>query len=1098
MTEPARIANASGAGSVAVAGDVVNSTITTYATTVPELPIEVAFLDPAPIFADLETDRFVGREWLVVELDDFLRRHACGYLWLEADAGVGKSAVAARLVSDRGWLCHFARQSSGRSAVARQNLAAQVLRRFPHTGLAAAGTVPAWATTPEGFGVFLASAASRLAATGERIVLVIDGLDELDGEAHQLPLGLPAVLPEGVFVIGTYRTGHPPAVADSAHTTLTIAAQDERNRADLRTFLDRAVREPPLRHALDAAGVDRQQFIDRLAVACQGIWIYLRYLLAEIKLGLRGFDDIDDLPGTLWDYYLRQIHHWRAGHGWEHRLPILGVLTAVDEPITAQAVADLTDGEVAAVRRFCDGPLRPFLTVAGRPRAYRIYHVSLRQFLNGRLPTGPTPDDREVVAAELTDAVRQAHSRCADACQVAPVSFGDGYVARHLVRHLAASGRMSEVHDLLARGSTDADGRPANLWYATHLAAASGDTYLLDVGSALADAVRAVDTALAAGQPPQRLPEELRYRLIQVSVHDIANRIPAALPGALVGDGLWELSRAATLVRWMTQPTDRARALAGLCPYAPEPDRPSLVAEALVSANAIPVTYANAWDIAAALGQIAAVAPPALLDRVWEAACRIRDHDFGPWIRAVVLPHLPLPERRTATAEALGSDFGYLGALIPILVETAPDPARLLRPRLNLAELSIDALRELKELLPAAARPEVLAAYHRTGNLSEPARSTARATLTVLLNENERSQRCRKLLTAYGNEEASLKIAPDLLRLVPPALHPALFDRIRNDRGSMDITEAVEEDMAMASGHTADWNDVMARQQILAERLVCVADLLPDDILDEAVSRVAASARGGSHHFPLPLPRLAQAAAVLPDRHLPVLITSAGPVELAVLASAVPEKHLDAVLRQAHDDPAVAAAVVPRITDPVRRRTLLSDAINRVMEPQKPSPVSLAAFRNSPPPTTDTPQPSSYDEPDLAVIARLIDEAPRLDAGNILDRAAILARTAWWLTPSAVAAVGPGLRPEALEEAMRQFQPDEQTKVAPVMVGLAAAAPGVGDFELLAFLRRMLPENNRATFMEMLDVAASRLARIAGPAHATTCATAIEECFAWW
>lgn len=81
---------------------------------------------------------------------------------------------------------------------------------------------------------------------------------------------------------------------------------------------------------------------------------------------------------------------------------------------------------------------------------------------------------------------------------------------------------------------------------------------------------------------------------------------------------------------------------------------------------------------------------------------------------------------------------------------------------------------------------------------------------------------------------------------------------------------------------------------------------------------------------------------------------------------------------------------------------------------------------------------------------------------------------------------------------MRQFQPDEQTKVAPVMVGLAAAAPGVGDFELLAFLRRMLPENNRATFMEMLDVAASRLARIAGPAHATTCATAIEECFAWW
>ncbi|MGZ4779085.1 MAG: hypothetical protein ACXV5L_07795, partial [Thermoanaerobaculia bacterium] len=44
---------------------------------------------------------------------------------------------------------------------------------------------------------------------------------------------------------------------------------------------------------------------------CSGVWIYLRYVLDELRFGLRRPDEIGDLPSGLRNYYADQIRRWR-------------------------------------------------------------------------------------------------------------------------------------------------------------------------------------------------------------------------------------------------------------------------------------------------------------------------------------------------------------------------------------------------------------------------------------------------------------------------------------------------------------------------------------------------------------------------------------------------------------------------------------------------------------------------------------------------------------------------------------------------------------------------------------------------------------------
>src|SRR5208337_335507 len=138
-----------------------------------------------------------------------------GYVIIQAEAGVGKSTLAAHLAGTRPWPCHFTRLPGGRSpAAARKSLAAQLIAAWDLPEWAPEGVLPTASSRPDWFSRLLETAARKRdqqEADEEHrvpIVIVVDGLDEAEQEAagaRGLPLGLPESLPEGVYVVATSR-----------------------------------------------------------------------------------------------------------------------------------------------------------------------------------------------------------------------------------------------------------------------------------------------------------------------------------------------------------------------------------------------------------------------------------------------------------------------------------------------------------------------------------------------------------------------------------------------------------------------------------------------------------------------------------------------------------------------------------------------------------------------------------------------------------------------------------------------------------------------------------------------------------------------------
>jgi len=280
--------------------------------------------DPAPLARDLDLARFTGREWLISQIDAFIAGRPRGYVIIQAEAGVGKSTLAAHLAGTRPWPCHFTRLPGGRSPeAARKNLAAQLIARWDLLEeWAPQEVLPATSSRPDWFSRLLEAAARKRDQQQpdedhrEPIVVVVDGLDEAEPEpdgGRGLPLGLPQSLPDGVFVVATSRFGidrvlH--AIRNPADW-LQIEVEGADNLDDMRRFIQDVtsseVGDARLVQMLRDGGVEVGWFRANVAQTCAGVWIYLRYVLDEIRDGTRNPRSIGDLPADLAGFYAEQV-----------------------------------------------------------------------------------------------------------------------------------------------------------------------------------------------------------------------------------------------------------------------------------------------------------------------------------------------------------------------------------------------------------------------------------------------------------------------------------------------------------------------------------------------------------------------------------------------------------------------------------------------------------------------------------------------------------------------------------------------------------------------------------------------------------------------
>lgn len=86
-------------------------------------------------FEDLvanSTEDFVGREWVFEAVDNFFAHNPCGYFRIVAEAGLGKTAIAAQLVKHYKAIAHFFNTSQGitRADQCLNNLSAQLIARY--------------------------------------------------------------------------------------------------------------------------------------------------------------------------------------------------------------------------------------------------------------------------------------------------------------------------------------------------------------------------------------------------------------------------------------------------------------------------------------------------------------------------------------------------------------------------------------------------------------------------------------------------------------------------------------------------------------------------------------------------------------------------------------------------------------------------------------------------------------------------------------------------------------------------------------------------------------------------------------------------------
>ncbi len=328
---------------------------------------------------------FVGRQFVFDALDEFLCTHDSGYFVIRGVPGIGKSALMAKLVNDRGYIHHFniASQNIRSTRVFLENACAQLIARYglKHKEL------PPRAFDDSGF---LMQCLGEAAANSEHhsIVLAIDALDEADrlGLAPAVSiLYLPNSLPKGVYIVVTTRPLDDLRLQVAQQQTLDLEADSEGNLQDITTYIETCIQREAMRERLAAWGVNAEQFVVGLRKKSQGNFMYLVYVLPAIEQGKFVKGTLDELPDGLMAYYQRHWRQMREGNEREFDSiyePIVCILGVAQEPVTAQQIAAWTKLEQGQVKTSIK-LWREFLEQekVDSDYRYRIYHASFQDFL---------------------------------------------------------------------------------------------------------------------------------------------------------------------------------------------------------------------------------------------------------------------------------------------------------------------------------------------------------------------------------------------------------------------------------------------------------------------------------------------------------------------------------------------------------------------------------------------------------------------------------------------------------------------------------------------------------------------------------------------
>ncbi|HEX8499450.1 MAG TPA: TIR domain-containing protein [Pyrinomonadaceae bacterium] len=410
----------------------------------------LGLLDPLDFKADVEPHlaKFTGRRWVFERVDEWLGQpDASRVFWLVGDPGIGKSAIAAKLVAERAEVVafHFCQHNNLLKSDPRRvvlSLAFQLSTQFPDyadqlNALNLEGLLKE-ADAKALFDALLVQPFSRLPrGPGRPCVLVVDAIDESRGagDAGGLAGFLASEflkLPRWVRLFVTSR--HDPHVSHllQGFTPYELSAAADENKQNIRDYLRAQLA------ATARGGADIGPAIETIVERSNGIFLYAERLCDEVRLGRMSLADVGAFPpglGGIYSAFLQRQFPSEAEYG-ERVRPVLQVVSAAREPLTLDALQSVLGWDDYERRRLAGSLGGLFKTEGGR---LQPFHRTLVDWLTD-----------ENKAGQYFISVQEGDRRLADhgRAQLQSGRMSD-YTLTYLPWHLARARRPEELKGLL-------------------------------------------------------------------------------------------------------------------------------------------------------------------------------------------------------------------------------------------------------------------------------------------------------------------------------------------------------------------------------------------------------------------------------------------------------------------------------------------------------------------------------------------------------------------------------------------------------------------------------------------------------------------------
>ncbi|CAN97289.1 WD-repeat protein [Sorangium cellulosum So ce56] len=383
-----------------------------------------------------------AREDVLAELCRWLvgdKRLHRGWLLLLGGPGVGKSAILTsllRMLPAPRPPCHFIRRGMegfDRPEVVVQSLCAQLERLYPEHGSA---DLPSEMRLGE---LLKRLSTKELARRGQRLLLVIDGLDEAAGD-DPLPRILPRVLPPGVVILCASRPIYP---------ALSWLERDGVQRINLNDEMWAASNENAClhfwqHHADEFAPPLSPAFIHEAVRRCEGNMLYAVKLRDWLRMQPPERRVASAIPYGL-DAFLTQI--WTElneldGAVYALVMEGLGLACAAREALPAYLFREILEWPTTMEVETFLRAVRPFLLETRAhwhkgESAYQPFHAYFREFISGKLGSS---------------VIREHHLRLTETLAAWPPNerdpFQRAYALRHAVAHRIEAGELRDAQRL--------------------------------------------------------------------------------------------------------------------------------------------------------------------------------------------------------------------------------------------------------------------------------------------------------------------------------------------------------------------------------------------------------------------------------------------------------------------------------------------------------------------------------------------------------------------------------------------------------------------------------------------------------------------------